>query len=33
MISSGIGLEMLINDLHNTKIGPIPYFVRGVYGS
>ena len=33
MISSGIGLEMLINHLHNKKIGPTPCFVRGVYGS
>lgn len=33
MISCGIGIEMLINSLHENKIGKSPHFCRGTFGS
>ena len=33
MISCGVGIEMLINALHDNKIGKSPHFCRGTFGS
>ena len=33
MISCGIAIEIIINSLHNNKIGPTPTFCRGVVGN
>lgn len=32
MISCGIAIEIIVNSLHDKKIGPVPTFVRGVVG-